>query len=397
MGAKELKPVNSPIYYRGDLSKPKEAVPRGFPRIVALPETPKIPEDKSGRLELARWITDPENPLTARVVVNRAWQHLFGAGLVATPDNLGHLGARPSHPELLDYLAVKFVSEQKWSVKQLVRSLVLTRVYQLSSQADVKAAEIDPGNLLLSHASPRRLPAEAIRDTLLSASGQLDLAPPLGSIAADFGDGYYGVNIWPTDFPNDYRKRSVYLPIVRDVLPESLSLFDFPNPSLVSARREDTTSPSQALYLMNNPFVEEESLRLAQRLLGSKGLGEKEKIKEAYRLVLLREPTSKEISRARRFISEQARPAAPTDHDGAFRSEVSAPKAEGAGHGAQSGGTGTTMVLASAGVRADGKPLEVYMRTVKTYEPPAPGNPREAAWALFAQALFASAEFRYLQ
>ncbi len=397
MGVKELKPVDSPIYFRGDLSKPKEAVPRGFPRIIALVLMPKIPEDKSGRLELAQWITDPENPLTARVVVNRAWQHLFGAGLVTTPDNLGHLGARPSHPELLDYLAVKFASGQKWSVKQLVRSLVLTRVYQLSSQGDAKAVEVDPGNVLLSHASPRRLPAEAIRDTLLSTSGQLDLAPPQGAVTADFGDGYYGVNIWPTDFPGDYRKRSVYLPIVRDVLPESLSLFDFPNPSLVSARREDTTSPSQALFLMNNSFVEEESLRLAQRLLGSKGKGEKEKIREAYRLVLLREPTSKEIRRARSFITEQARSTAPVDQErpGFSGAATAAPAA--LEPGAQSGEPGMTLAIASAGVRADGKPLEVYTRTVKTYEPPAPGNAREAAWALFAQALFASAEFRYLQ
>jgi hypothetical protein len=150
MGVRDYEePQDLPVFYRGELSKPTDAiVPRGFLRIVALSDVPAIPTNASGRLQLAQWITDPDNPLTARVAVNRAWQHLFGKGIVVTPDNLGHLGAQPTHPELLDYLAVKFVQEQKWSVKQLVRSLVLTRTYQLSSEVYPKALEADPGDAL---------------------------------------------------------------------------------------------------------------------------------------------------------------------------------------------------------------------------------------------------------
>jgi hypothetical protein len=394
MAAKDITPVDSPVYYRGDLAKPKDTVPRGFPHIINEPDAPKIPEDASGRLELARWITSPENPLTARVVVNRAWQHLFGTGIVATPDNFGHLGSQPTHPELLDYLAVKFENDQKWSIKQLVRSLVLTRTYRLSSETDPKTKDLDPGNILLSHASVRRLSAESIRDTILAASGDLDVEPPKGAITADFGDGYYGVNIWPTDFPNDYRKRSVYLPMPRDVVPEALSLFDFPNPNLIIARREDTISPSQALFLMNNPFVQTESLRLAQRVLANSQLSDAARIKQTYRYALLRGPTSAELKRALGFVASQtellaaaqpvklgihpANPAADSDEVKPEESDMS-------------------YAIASAAVRPDGKPSEVYVRTVKKYEAPKPGNGREEAWTLFAQALFASAEFRYLQ
>ncbi len=156
-------PQDLPVYYRGDLTKPTDAVvPRGFLRIVALSEEPAIPTNSSGRLQLAEWITNPENPLTARVEVNRVWQHLFGEGIVATPDNLGHLGSQPTHPELLDYLAVRFTTEQNWSVKQLVRSLVLTRAYQLSSDIDPKAEEADPANSLVWHATPAPFDRRAI-------------------------------------------------------------------------------------------------------------------------------------------------------------------------------------------------------------------------------------------
>ena len=169
MGVRDYdEPQDVPVYYRGDLTKPTDAVvPRGFLRIVALPQPLLIPTNSSGRLQLAQWITDPENPLTARVVVNRVWQHLFGEGIVATPDNLGQLGARPTHPELLDYLAVKFVTEENWSVKQLVRSLVLTHAYQLSSDVYAKAEELDPADTLLWRAAPRRLKAEQLRDSIL--------------------------------------------------------------------------------------------------------------------------------------------------------------------------------------------------------------------------------------
>jgi Protein of unknown function (DUF1549)/Protein of unknown function (DUF1553)/Planctomycete cytochrome C len=397
MAAKDVTPVDSPVYYRGDLAKPKDTVPRGYLRIINEPTAAPPPEDSSGRLELADWITSPENPLTARVVVNRAWQQLFGAGIVTTPDNFGHLGAQPSHQELLDYLAVKFVNQQNWSVKQLVRSLVLTRTYRLSSETDSKTRDIDPANVLLSHASVRRIGAESIRDTMLAASGDLDLDPPKGSITADFGDGYYGVNIWPTDFPDDYRKRSIYLPVPRDVVPESLSLFDFPNPSLISARREDTISPSQALFLMNNPFVQTESLRLAQRVLQNAKLSDNERVKEAYRRALLREPTSAEVTRALGYIKAQSQLLASAP---AASGTLVAAKIEASANSdvpSESGEADLKVSIGSSAVRPDGKPSEVYVRTIHDYEATKPANPREAAWTLFTQALFAGAEFRYLQ
>jgi len=308
MGVRDYnEPQDVPVFYRGELSKPTDAVvPRGFLRVVNISDTPAIPTNSSGRLQLAQWITDPENPLTSRVAVNRVWQHLFGEGLVATPDNLGHLGARPTHPELLDYLAVKFVAEQNWSVKQLVRSLVLTRAYQLSSDVDAKAEEADPGDTLLWRATPRRLKAEQLRDSILAASGRLDTTPATNSLTAEFGDGYYGVNIWESDLPQHYYKRSVYLPVPRDLVPESLSLFDLPNPNLVGAHREETTSPSQELFLMNNAFVQDESLHLARRLLHDKNLSDKERIQQAYLAVFQREPTSAEIKRAAKFIKAEA-------------------------------------------------------------------------------------------
>lgn len=309
MGVRDYdEPQDVPVYYRGDLTKPTDAVvPRGFPRIVALSDSPVIPTNSSGRLQLAEWITDPQNPLTARVVVNRVWQHLFGEGIVATPDNLGHLGSRPTNPELLDYLAVKFTTEQNWSVKQLVRSLILTRVYQLSSDVDTKAEEADPADVLLWRAAPRRLTAEQLRDSILVASGRLDLTPPQYGVTAEFGDGYYGVNIWETDLPQHYYKRSVYLPIPRDMVPESLSLFDLPNPNLVGAQREETTSPSQALFLMNNAFVQDEALHLARNLITAKHLSDKERIKQAYLAAYQRLPTADETKQAGKFIKAETR------------------------------------------------------------------------------------------
>jgi hypothetical protein len=211
MGVRDYnEPQDVPVFYRGELSKPTDAVvPRGFLRIVALPDAPAIPTNVSGRLQLAQWITDPDNPLTARVAVNRVWQHLFGEGIVATPDNFGRLGAQPTNPELLDYLAVNFVREEHWSVKQLVRSLVLTRAYQLSSDVYPKAQETDPADTLVWRARPRRLKAEQLRDSILASSRELDLEAPQVGVTGEFGDGYYGVNIWESDLPQHFHKRSV--------------------------------------------------------------------------------------------------------------------------------------------------------------------------------------------
>ncbi len=417
MGVRDYEEMqDSPIYFRGDLAKPRDIVERGFLRIVSLSNPPAIPAERSGRLELAQWITDPENPLTARVAVNRVWHQLFGEGIVATPDNFGHLGTPPTHPELLDYLALRFVNEQGWSVKKLVRSLILTRAYQLSSAVDYQALEVDPGNTLVWRATPRRLKAEQLRDSILTASGRLDLAPPHFGVTGEFGDGYYGVNIWESDLPQQFFKRSVYLPVPRDMVPESLSLFDLPNPNLVSAKREVTTSPSQALFLMNNALVQDESLHLVRRALAEEGASDPERVRKIYRATLLREPTETEVKRAQSFIQEQTELLAtipppelpeyepdPDSEPAQFAALISV-IADTGGNTANADPNSGPVRRRPIGPGSDDatmvKKLAPGIARPKTFRQAVaerPITPEEGAWAQFAQAIFASAEFRYLQ
>ena len=188
MGVRErFEPLNSPLYVRGELDQPGERVPRGFVQVLSR-GTPSAITKGSGRRELAERLAARDNPLTARVMVNRIWLHLFGRGLVPTPDNFGAAGQTPSHPELLDALAVSFMDES-WSVKKLIRRIVLSRAYQLGSTHDAHSFEVDPDNTLIWRMSPRRLEAEALRDAVLAISGQLDLEPPVGSAVARAGEG----------------------------------------------------------------------------------------------------------------------------------------------------------------------------------------------------------------
>ncbi|MEX2559704.1 MAG: DUF1553 domain-containing protein, partial [Pirellulales bacterium] len=243
--------VDAPRLERGEIGRPGKNVPRGFPRVVEIAEAPRIPSDQSGRLELARWLTHPDHPLTARVMANRVWRHLFGAGIVRTVDNFGFSGERPSHPELLDHLAVRFVADG-WSVKKLVREIALSRTYRQASTYDEDAFRADPDNRLLWRAAKRRLDAEAIRDAMLVVSGELDAARPAGSLVArHIGDRPISLIGLDASLPADLDgslHRSVYLPVLRDRLPEVLDLFDFAEPSLVSGDRETTNVPLQALY-----------------------------------------------------------------------------------------------------------------------------------------------------
>ena len=232
---------------------------------------PGIPTGSSGRLELAQWLTSPKSPLAARVIVNRVWAWLFGRGLVASVDNFGTTGEQPSHPELLDYLATKFVAEG-WSVKKLIREIVFSRTYQLASTPDATAFAADPDNTLLWRHSPRRLDAECIRDSMLAASGALDVKPPPASLIALAGDGPIGGprNHAMTEeevAKADSDTRSIYLPIARNIPPEVLAVFDFPDGATVQGAREVTSVPTQSLFLMNSDFVAKQSLRLAERVL----------------------------------------------------------------------------------------------------------------------------------
>lgn len=241
------------IHIRGDAKKLGEIAPRGFLSAVKLDKTISIDPKSSGRLELAQWMTDSSNPLTARVAVNRIWHHLFGRGFVGTVDNFGKTGEKPTHPELLDHLAQRFIKGD-WSTKSLVRSIVLSRTYRLGGLHDAAGYAKDPANELLWRSSRRRLDVEALRDAMLAASGKLDLAPPERSRVAEIGNGEVGRGINTKPLEREFLNRSVYMPILRTALPEILALFDFPEPSIVVGRRDVTTVPTQALFFMNNPF-----------------------------------------------------------------------------------------------------------------------------------------------
>jgi cytochrome c553 len=306
MGVRErFEPIDSPLYVRGELDQPGELVPRGLVQVLSTARSPTI-RTGSGRRELAERLTARDNPLLARVMVNRIWLHLFGRGLVPTPDNFGAAGQPPSHPELLDSLAVSFMSED-WAVKPMIRQIVLSRAYQLSSRHDGKAYEVDPDNTLIWRMSPRRLEAEVLRDAVLAISGKLDLEPPVGSAVARAGEGRAGRALGQD---GQDMHRSVYLAIVRDQLPESLALFDFADPSLVTGERATTSGPSQALYLMNSPFVIRQAEAAAQRLR-TKGGDDDSRIKAAYLRFLARMPTDAESARARDFLAKFATAAFP--------------------------------------------------------------------------------------
>ncbi len=287
------------LHVRGDPKNLGDPIPRGFLTCVSLSESVEIDASGSGRLELARWIAHPENPLTARVAANRVWQHLFGAGLVPTVDNFGSTGLPPTHPELLDYLARR-LKEQGWSMKALIRELVMSRTYRLSSDYDAHAYEVDPANALLWRMSRRRLEAEAIRDAMLFASGELNLSRPQGSLLMQIGEGEVGRNIKTAVLAQPYPYRSVYLPIIRGIVPEMLKLFDFPEPSNIQGQRDASNIPAQSLFLMNSPFVVEQSLGLAKHVLESAD-SDRERVAVAFERVLSREPSPAEIDRMLAF------------------------------------------------------------------------------------------------
>jgi hypothetical protein len=307
-------PADCEIHNHGDVKDLGPTVPRGFPQVVSQPgEKTQIGPKESGRLELAQWLTRRENPLTARVAVNRIWEHLFGRGIVATVDNFGAMGEKPSNQQLLDYLAVRFMDEG-WSTKKMVREIVLSRAYRLSSADNERNDNIDPGNVLLWRANRRRLEVEAIRDSLLLISGRLDLKRPDESPTMEFRRGRSldnkgrGTRV-PEDFAVSLNCRTVYVPVVRNFLPEMFETFDFPEPSETKGVRDVTTVPTQALFMMNSKFAIEQAMSAANRLLAQESLTPQARITRAYREVLGRMPTATELSRSLEFV-KPADPAA---------------------------------------------------------------------------------------
>lgn len=300
------KIVDVPVLKRGEITQPGEIAPRAFPAVFGLHAADPLPKNASGRLEFARWLTDPQHPLTSRVMVNRIWKHVFGAGLVATVDDFGSTGQRPSHPELLDYLALEFV-ENGWSLKSMIRRLVLSRTYRQASTWRKGAFVSDPDNRFLWRMPKRRLEAEAIRDAMLAVSGELDLSRPeaslIGRVIGDRPISLIGLDKrLPKDLDGSVH-RSIYLPVIRDRLPDVLELFDFASASFVSGSRETTNVPTQALYLMNSPFVQKRAAALAKRIRDETSSDQRTSIRYAFRLCFGRRPTADEEASTLKFLS----------------------------------------------------------------------------------------------
>ena len=308
MGVKDGTARNMPILVRGEISQRGAVVRRA---VLSLPggDAPipaKIPADQSGRIQLANWITTPDNPLTARVQVNRVWQTLFGKGIVHTPDDFGNEGSKPIHPELLDWLAAEFV-KQGWSLKSLVKLIVESRTYQLSDLAPKRLKEVDPDNHYFGYRTLKRLEAEALRDALLMVSGMLDASPAEGSPVSSMGDGRISRSSRSDRTPSLARKRSIYLPVIRGMIPESLEIFDFPDPSLITPVRDNTNVPIQSLHLMNHESVITAAKGLALKLTKSGGDSTK-KIEHAFQWVFGRNPTPIEMDQALAFVQRGLRP-----------------------------------------------------------------------------------------
>ena len=282
-----------PLAIRGIASEPGPIVPRGVLQVVDCDAFGAIPDGQSGRRELADWLVDPRHPLTARVYVNRVWHWLMGRGLVATVDNFGTMGQQPTHPDLLDYLATTLI-EDGWSTKRLIRRIVLSRTYRLAPTAPKDAAKIDPGNRLLSYRSRKRMLAEDIRDTLLAVGGNLDLRMGGSGIKSGTGSEY--------GYRFDGTRRSVYVPVFRNTLHELFEVFDFADPNIQQGKRSKSTVSSQALLMLNHPFVREQARAAAERVCRLPTTDQSERIAYAWKQVLGRTPTEAELQIANSFL-----------------------------------------------------------------------------------------------
>jgi hypothetical protein len=286
----EGAPADMPIYVRGNPAQPGEVAPRRFLRVLAGDDPPRFTKG-SGRLELAQAIASKDNPLTARVIVNRVWAWHFGRGLVGTPSNFGQLGERPTHPELLDDLTARFI-ENGWSLKWLHREIMLSATYRLSSEASARLQAVDPDNRLLGHMHRQRLEVEAWRDALLAVSGQLDQS---------FGG--------PTvDLNAANRRRAVYCKVSRHELNGLLRLFDFPDPNITSERRTETTVPQQQLFVLNSPFFIGQAKALAARLAAEEST-DPARVRRAYLLAYGRPASDAEVALGLRYLGGKDDPA----------------------------------------------------------------------------------------
>jgi cytochrome c553 len=385
-GARDATKISdTEVRIRGQAEKLGPRVARGFLTAFEVPGSPRVNPKQSGRLELAAWLTSSGNPLTPRVIVNRVWYHLFGLGIVSTLDNFGTSGDQPSNPELLDHLATRFIRDG-WSIKRLVRAIVLSRAYRLSSKATPKHLVADPANALVWRHSPRRLDAAEMRDAMLAASGSLRPQRLRGSPIRELkmveirDNGPEARAI--LERADAYTERSVYLPLLRGITPRPLEAFDPVDQTLVTGRRQVTTVPGQALYLLNSSFVRRQALALAARLLDLTVMDE-DRLRALYGAVLGRSPKAEDIDRCRAFLADY----------------------QAAQHGLEAAAHAQPRVAIAA---EPDVPMKPRPRPENPDEADQTGEPivepiiqasdaRTEAWLALAQALFGTAEFRYIK
>ncbi|HUR52506.1 MAG TPA: DUF1553 domain-containing protein, partial [Gemmataceae bacterium] len=306
---------NERVFIRGNHKTPGIEAPRAF--LEAFDKTP-FTGTGSGRLELAKAVTAPTNPLTARVLVNRLWKHHFAEGIVRSPDDFGKLGQTPSHPELLDWLATEFVA-RKWSIKAMHRLMVSSQAYRQSSRATPQAAEkaltADPQNKLLHRQNARRLEAEAIRDSILLVSGRLDRTPE-GPGVLPYLTAHIDGRGKPGSGPLDGNgRRSIYLQVRRNFLNPMFAAFDYPTPFTTIGRRTTSNVPAQALAMLNNPFVLQQAELWAKRV---QALPPAERVPAMYRAAFGRDPEAGELLDAREFVDAASREYGKGDHPKAW-------------------------------------------------------------------------------
>ncbi|MEI7984804.1 MAG: DUF1553 domain-containing protein [Armatimonadota bacterium] len=301
MAVEEGKPTNLKVHLRGNYLTLGEPTTRRFPTVISEPNQPNLPENSSGRLELANWMTDGKNPLTARVFVNRVWRWRFGKGLVGSTDNFGALGELPSHPELLDWLATTFVKEDNWSLKKLHKRIMLTNTYQMSGQYDTKAANLDPDDRMLWRFPRKRLEAEAIRDSILSVAGTLDRK--MGGSLMNFQPREYVTSTASSD-PIDYNgnRRAVYLPVIRAALYDVYTAFDFGDPTVMNGDRSSTTVAPQALFMLNSKVMMNATKAMAESTLKKTGLSDSQRIRLLYLTCYGRPATDAEVTLSLGFL-----------------------------------------------------------------------------------------------
>jgi hypothetical protein len=303
MGVRDSKSIaDLPIHIRGSHWTLGETVPRRFLRAIAGDRQPALSKQSSGRLELARWLTGKNHPLTSRVMINRIWRWHFGRGVVPSTDNFGTLGEPPSNQPLLDWLSIQFM-ESGWSVKAMHRLIMLSSSYQMSSAYNERGAETDPENALLWRMSRRRLDAEEIRDAIIAVSGDLQFVT--GGSIMNYKDRQYVANTSRRgDIDYDRNIRAVYIPVIRSSMYDVFRAFDLPDPSTTNGDRDSTVVAPQALFMLNGSVVLKHSRMMAEDLLKNRELEDAERIRQAYERALSRPPSARETDQALTFIAK---------------------------------------------------------------------------------------------